>query len=429
MKRMALVASAAGMALLASPLAEADTLQEALSAAWLNNPDLEAQRDDAALAEEQIRAARAARRPTVDLIGSYTYESIDSNRPIAFNLGDRPVAAAQIETRLPLYTGGRISAGVRQAEAGSLAAEAQLDNAGQSLLLDTLTAYVDVMRDREVIAIRKNSIRLLQGQLVQAEDRFDVGDITRTDVALSEARLEGGQAQLAAAEAQLEASLAAYAYLTGLDAGDLAPVPPAPDLPATYDEALTIALKFNPAIEAARHAEQAAKEGVSVARGSLRPEVSLIAQAGVEDRHTAGYTDTSVVAGAQARIPLYAGGANTSALRQARLSRSQAQTRLVQNERAVRANVARAWYGYEAARRGVTASERQVEAAEIAYEGAQEELSVGLRTTLDVLDQEQQLLEARLALVTAERDRYVAAHQLLAAMGQLTPEEMGLGVR
>ncbi|WP_084419256.1 TolC family outer membrane protein [Henriciella litoralis] len=418
----------AGM-LLAPEASHAETLQDALTAAWLNNPSLEARRDELDIADERIEQARAQRRPTVNLFGGYQYESIDSNRPIAFNLGDRPVASAQIEARLPVYTGGRLNAGIRQAEAGSRVAEAQLDSAGQGLLLDTVTAYVDILRDRQVIDIRKNSIGLLEGQFTAASDRFEVGDITRTDVALARARLEGGTAQLAAAQAQLEASLAIYALITGLEAGDLAPVPPLPDVPASFDDALEVALSGNPDIEAALQAESAAREGVALAEGALKPEVSLIGQAGIQEYHVDGFRDTSVVAGAEARVPLFTGGLNTSRVREARLARNQARSQIDLNRRIVRTNVARAWYGLEAATQSVSASERQVEAAELAFEGAREELSVGTRTTLDVLDQEQQLLEARLALATSRRDRYVAAHQLLAAMGQLTPDRLGMGMR
>lgn len=417
----------AGTLFAIAPGAGADTLQDALVAAWLNNPALEAERSAAAIANEQIEQARAQAQPTVSLFGSYIYESIDSNRPFAFNLGDRPVASAQLEARLPVYTGGRIVAGIRQAEEGALAAGSRLESSGQSILLDTLTAYVDILRAREVISIRESSIRLLDGQYTAASDRFEVGDVTRTDVALSLARLEGGRAALAAAEAQLEASLARYVLLTGLEAEPvLAPVPPLPDLPDSFEAALETALATNPDIQAARYAEQAARQSIEVARGALKPEVSVIAQAGVQEYHTEGFTDTSIAAGAQARIPLFTGGLNTSRLREARLSREQAASRIALNERLVRTEVARTWYAYLAADRAVEASERQVEAAEIAYEGAQEELSVGVRTTLDVLDQEQQLLEARLSRANAARDRYVAAHQLLAAMGQMTPQRLGL---
>ncbi|WP_083910911.1 TolC family outer membrane protein [Henriciella marina] len=427
--RRAATLLATSLAMTALPVS-AETLQDALSAAWLNNPALEAERDNTAIASERIEQARAQRKPSVTLFGSYVYESIDSNRPFAFNLGDRPVASAQLEARLPVYTGGRLIAGIQQAEAGALAAGAQLEAAGQSILLDTVIAYVDIIRAREVISIRLNSIRLLEGQFTAASDRFEVGDTTRTDVSLARARVEGGRAALASAQADLENALAQYALLTGLEASDpLAPVPPLPELPKTFEAALATALDLNPDIEAARFAEQAARRSVEVARGALKPEVSVIAQAGVQEYHTDGFTDSSVVAGAQASVPLFTGGLNTSLVREAQLSRRQAATRIALSERIVRTNVARAWYGFEAADRAVDASARQVEAAELAYEGAQEELSVGVRTTLDVLDQEQQLLEARLSRVSAERDRYVAAHALLAAMGQLTPSRLDLGVR
>ena len=415
-----------GLAITALPTS-AETLQDALSAAWLNNPALEAERDSTEIASERIDQARAQRKPRVTLFGSYVYESIDSNRPFAFNLGDRPVASAQIEARLPVYTGGRLNAGIAQAETGALAALAQLEATGQSILLDTLIAYVDIIRAREVIAIRENSIRLLEGQFTAASDRFEVGDTTRTDVSLARARLEGGRAALASAQADLEAALAQYALLTGLEASDtLAPVPPLPELPETFEVALARALDANPDIEAARLGEQAARQGVEVARGALKPEVSVIAQAGVQEYHTDGFTDSSIVAGAQASVPLFTGGLNTSLVREAQIARRQANSQIALSERIVRTQVARAWYSFQAADRAVAASARQVEAAELAYEGAQEELSVGVRTTLDVLDQEQQLLEARLSRVTAERDRYVAAHALLAAMGDLTPTRLGL---
>ncbi|MEM5517677.1 TolC family outer membrane protein [Henriciella sp. AS95] len=424
-----LLASVSSLLLVGAPPASGESLQDALGAAYLNNPDIRVQRDAADIAEERINQARSRGKPTVSVFGSYLYESIDSSRPFAFNNGDRPVASAQLEARFPIYSGGRLGAGVRQAEANAFAADAQLDAATQSLMLDTITSYVDIIRDRAVIDIRNSSIELLEGQLTASEDRFEVGDITRTDVALSEARLEGGRAQLAAAEAQLEGSLAYYVYLTGTEAGELAPVPPAPELPATFEQALDQALNSNPAIEAARHAEQAAREAIKFAKGSLRPELAAIAQAGVQEYHTDGFTDTNFVAGAQASVPLFTGGLNASRLREAKLQRSQALSQIALNERLIRAQVAQAWYAHEAASRAVAATERQVEAAEIAYEGAQEELKVGFRTTLDVLDQEQQLLEARLAVVTAKRDRYVAVHQLLAAMGRLSPEMLGIGIR
>ncbi|MCF6329106.1 MAG: TolC family outer membrane protein [Henriciella sp.] len=411
------------IALALSGQAYGGTLQDAVQAAYLNNPQLDAQRQQAAIAEEQLEQARSQRRPTVSLAGSVGYESVDSNRPFSAasgSIGDRATSNAQLEAVLPIYTGGRVTAGIRQAKAGIGAADAQLESIGQDLVLDVVTAYVDVLRDRETIKIRQNSVELLTQQVRASQDRFDVGEVTRTDVAQSEARLEGSKASLAGAEATLQGSLAVYTFLVGAEAGDLVPVPPVPALPETIEIAMQMALDQNPAIVALRFNERAASEAVTVAVGALKPTVSLVGTASVQDTYDNNFQDTSVSALARATVPLYQGGLTRSQVRSAKLQRQQARYQIDNAERQVRAQVAQAWYSTIAANRAIEASARQVEAAEIAYEGAQAELSVGVRTTLDVLDQEQQLLEARLNLIEAERNAYVAAHQLLRAMGDLS---------
>ena len=410
------------IALALSGQAYAGTLQDAVETAYLNNPQLDAQRQQAAIADEQLEQARSQRRPTVNLAGSVGYESVDSNRPFSSasgSIGDRATSNAQLEAVLPIYTGGRIKAGIRQAKAGIGAADAQLESVGQDLILDVVTAYVDVLRDHETIKIRQNSVDLLSEQVRASQDRFDVGEVTRTDVAQSEARLEGSKASLAGAEATLQGSLAVYAFLVGAEAVDLVPVPPAPALPETIEEAMQTALDQNPAIIALRFNERAANEAVTVAAGALKPTVSLVGTASVQETYDNNFQDTSISALARATVPLYQGGLTRSQVRSAKLQRQQARYQIDNAVRQVRAQVARAWYSTIASNRAIEASARQVEAAEIAYEGAQAELSVGVRTTLDVLDQEQQLLEARLNLIQAERNAYVAAHQLLRAMGDL----------
>lgn len=414
-----------------------ETLQEALDLAFQTNPSLQAQRTEIAIAREQLNQARGARSPSVDLSGSAGYESLDSNQPIAFNVGDRPVSSAQLQATLPIYTGGRIDAGIDQAQAGILAADAQFDGAAQDLILNVVTAYVDVIRDREAIRIRANSVALLEEQLRAATDRFEVGFATRTDVKQAEARVQGARASLAGAEAQLEASLSIYEVFVGQSAGDLVDVQAVPALPETYELALQTALAENPDLKALRQAERVAEQGVRSAKGETKPSVSIVGTAGVQETYgieataispTMGiitlpddnYRDTNLSVFARASVPLFQGGVLRSRIRAARLERDQARLQTVNAERQVTASVAQAWYGNIAAEQSIIASERQVEAAEIAYEGAQEELSVGTRTTLDVLDQEQQLLEARLGLINAERDAFVAAHQLMRAMGSLS---------
>lgn len=415
---------------------QTETLQQALDQAFQTNPALAAQRADVGVAREQLNQARGARAPSVDLSTSATFESLDSNQPIAFNTGENKLASAQLSATLPIYTGGQINAGIAQAQAGILASDAQFDGAAQDLVLNVVTAYVDVLRDREAILIRANSVALLEEQLRAATDRFDVGFATRTDVKQAEARLQGSRASLAGAEAQLEASLSVYELFVGQPAGDLVPVPSAPTLPDSFERSLQTALADNPDLKALRQAERVAEQGVKSARGATRPSVSIVGSASVQETFdqeataispTMGiitlpadnYRDTQLRLLAQGTVPLFQGGVLRSRIRAARLERDQARLQTVNAERQITASVAQSWYANIAAGQAITASELQVEAAEIAYEGAQEELSVGTRTTLDVLDQEQQLLEARLGLINARRDAYVASHQLLRAMGKL----------
>ena len=416
---------------------QSETLQEALDRAFQTNPLLDAQRTEIGVAREQLNQARGARAPRVDLSASAGYESVDSNQPLAFSAGDRPISTAQVQATIPIYTGGRIDAGIDQAQAGILAAGAQFDGAAQDLILNVVTAYVDVLRDREAILIRANSVALLEEQLRAATDRFEVGFATRTDVKQAEARQQGARASLAGAEAQLQASLSIYEVFVGQAAGDLVPVASAPPLPASFEAALEAALSENPDLKALRQSERVAEQAVRFAKGETRPSVSIVGTAGVQETYgieataispTMGtitlpednYRDTNLSVFAQASVPLFQGGVLRSRVRSARLQREQARLQTINAERQIAASIAQSWYSNIAADQAITASELQVEAAEIAYEGAQEELGVGTRTTLDVLDQEQQLLEARLGLINARRDSYVAAHELLRAMGRLT---------
>lgn len=402
------------------PQASAETLAEAIASAFATNPQLEVERYRTHIARENLNLARSQGRPTVTLSAGGGYENVETTNPFAFGLGDRPIASAQIQAVQPLFTGGRIAAGTRQAQAGIDAADFGFVAARQDLALEVVTAYVDVNRDREALTIRQSNVDFTAEQVRAAQDRFDVGVVTRTDVALSQARLEGARAALAGAEATLRASEANYQFLTGMMPGDLAPPPPVPQLPAALDEAIREALTGNPSIASARQDLRAATAAIDTARSDGRPQVNLIGTAAVQE--TFGdmkQRDTSVSALAQARIPLMTGGAVRAQVDTAKLRRAQAQRVVDSLESRVRAQVTQAWFTYDAAGRSIAASRKQVEAADIAYEGAMEELAVGVRSTLDVLDQEQQLFDARLALIQAERDAYVAAYSLLRATGGL----------
>ncbi len=419
--------------------AMAETLESALDAAYQSNPDLASQKTSTEIARETLESARAAGRTSVTLSASAGYESLDSTRAVAFDVGDRPIANASLQATQPIFTSGRISAGIRQAAAGVSAADFQLEAQRQTLFLDAVSAYVNVRRDVEAVSIRENNVEVLIEQARAATDRFEVGVVTRTDVKLAEARLAGTRAALAGAEAALEASRANYVQVIGMAPLALEVPPPPPPLPETIEDAFTIAMDENPDLLAARENVRAAEAAIRVAEGSRGPEISLVGTASAQQTYTENEislgagppisddnpSDTTLSAVIQARIPLYQGGQLNADVRSANLQRRQAREAVDSIERQVRAGVAQAWYGYAAAVRSIEASEAQVEAAEIAYEGAKEELAVGVRTTLDVLDQEQELFDARLALIDAERDAYVSAHQLLRQMGRLTLDRAG----
>jgi outer membrane protein len=418
--KMTLLIGACLSSLMFSAPVHGETLPEAVAAAFATNPQLEIERYRTDLARENLALARSASLPQVNLSASGGYEYVDTNAAFNFGTGDRPLASTQLQAVQPIYTGGRIRAGIRRAEAGIDSADRTFDAARQDLILDVVTSYVDVRRDRETVAIRKNNVEVTGEQVRAAEDRFEVGVVTRTDVAQSQARLEGARAALAGAEAALQGSEAFYEFLTGQRPGDLAVPPPFPPLPADLEAAFADAVANNPSIQAAREDLRAASAGVDAAVAEGRPQISIVGSAGLQESWgDTSQRDTNVSAVAQGRIPLFTGGAVRAQVNSAKLQREQARRRIDAFETQVRAQVAQSWYGYDAAIRAIEASRRQVEAAEIAYEGAKEELAVGVRTTLDVLDQEQQLFEARLALVGAERDAYVAAHQLLRATGGL----------
>lgn len=411
------------------------SLSDALNQAYENSPQLAVQRQNNKIAHEQLEQAKAQRRSQVSVSASAGFESVDSSPSnFAFNLlGERPTANAQLQASKPIYAGGGINAGIRQAKAGIGAANETLTALEQDLFLQTVTTYVDVLRDRETVRIRESNVSVLEEQVQAAKDRFDVGEVTRTDVSLSEARLEGAKANLAGAEAQLEGSIAVYAFLTGEEPGPLGPVPPVVDLPQTVEEAIEIALGENPNINSARYAERAANEAVKGAYAGLKPQVSIVGTAAMQetfnfDDFQFGRRDTSLSAVAQATIPLFDGGVVRSQVRTAKLERSLARNQIDVLERQTRAQVAQSYYSYQASLKSIEASLRQEEAAEIAYDGAKEELAVGVRTTLAVLDQEQELFEARLNVVQAERNAYVAAHQLLRAMGALSLDRLSVTV-
>jgi outer membrane protein len=296
---------------------------------------------------------------------------------------------------------------------------------------EAVAAYMDVIRDRAIVELNENQIRVLTTNLEATRDRFEIGDVTRTDVAQSEARLSLARANLATAQARLASSLENYRRAVGEPAEDLAPPPPLPPLPQTAEEAVRIAIVNNPDIIAVVRQAEAAGLDVRTARADRLPTVSGVVSGDYVNTvggDTGGFpragTQTSI--GLNTRVPLYQGGLPAARIRQAQAIEGQLLEQTVGTERAIVAQARSAFATHEAAQRAIQSNQIAVEANELALEGARAERSIGTRTVLEVLNAEQELLQSQVALVTARRDAYVAGFQLLNAMGQAEADDLGL---
>ncbi len=440
-RRLVAMLSAAALAL--GPPAMAETLEDALALAYGTNPALAAERARVRAQDESFVQARSQALPSVT--GSITAGTADSDSTrFDFNTFE-PLPGASDSFRYALsasqniYRGGRTGAAMDQALANIYAARAQLASAEQSVLLAAVTAYMDVRRDEAILAIRQNNVAVLERQLQASRDRFEVGEITRTDVSLSEAQLARARSDYAAAQAALTQSRAAYEQVVGQAPGTLEPEPPLPELPTDLEQAFALALENNPDVIAAAYSEDAAEAAVRNAKGAMYPSVSVSAEASHSESYRGGPwefegfggdpsgVDQTSITG-RVSIPIFSGNALSSSLRQARQSESSARLQLRDVERRVRELVSRAWSAYIASESQTVSSAEQVRAAELAFEGTEAEAAVGLRTTLDVLIANQDLLDAQLALVQAERNAYVAGFALLEAVGRVNPAYLGLDV-
>jgi TolC family type I secretion outer membrane protein len=416
------------MASTAWPVA-AETLGDALSTAYTTNPNLDAQRASLRATDELVPQALSGWRPTVQVTGQAGYERSDSNRLSGLGVQELNPRSVALQASQPLFRGFRTLNGTSQAENTVLAARAQLASTEQSVLLSAVQAYMDVIRDQAVLELNQNNVEVLRRQLEASNDRFRVGEITRTDVAQSEAAVSGAISGRTQSEATLTSSRAAYQRVVGRMPEKLEPPPPLPPLPATEEEARAIALAENPDLAATRLAELAAADSVKVAKGALLPNASLVGSlTQAYDTTLEGDNLNSASVVAQVQVPLYQSGAEYSQIRQAQESHSQRRIEIASAERAVIEGVTNAWEQLRSARAVITSSREQVRANEIALDGVRQEAAVGSRTTLDVLDAEQTLLNSRVTLVRAQREEYVAGFQLLSAIGRLDARNLKLNV-
>ncbi|MFP5328560.1 MAG: TolC family outer membrane protein [Alphaproteobacteria bacterium] len=414
---------------LAAGTASADTLREALASTYRTNPTLMAQRESLKATDAGVAIARAQGRPQLSATAGINRDLTRSGILAIGSKGTDLTVGADLS--YPLFSGGSVRNSINAAKTRVEAGRALLDAVEGDVFTEAVAAYMDVIRDRAIVELNQNNVRVLDTNLQATRDRFEIGDLTRTDIAQSEARLEGARTNLAAAEARLASSIENYKRVVGTPPGELAPPPPLPPLPTSAEEAVRIALANNPDLVAATRQAEAAGFDVRVARASRLPTVSAgvsstyyNALAGAESGFPSTGTETS--AGLNARIPLYQGGGPSARIRQAQALEGQLLEQVIASERTVVANTRSAFAAYQAAERAIRSSQLAVKANELALEGTRAEQGVGTRNVLDVLNAEQELVNSQVALVTARRDHYVAGFQLLNAMGQTQAEDLGL---
>ena len=410
------------------------TLREALVQTYAGNPTLMAERASLRATDESVAIARAAGRPTVDVDAGLNQDLVTRN--ITGSNG-RDFSAG-VTVGLPIFSGGRIRNSVRAARSRVDAGRADLRATEGDVFTEAVAAYMDVIRDRSIVQLNLNQVRVLDTNLQATRDRFEVGDLTRTDVAQSEARLALARSNLALAEGRLETSEENFERVIGMPPGDLQPPNPLPPLPGAPEQAVDVALINNPDLASIVAQARAAGFDVAVARGQRLPTISVTNStryfnalntadeaAGLPEGTLPNTTTTSGI-GLSLRLPLYQGGAAAARVRQAQAIRTQLLETSIGIERLVTANARSAYANWLAARESIASNEIAVAANQLALEGTRAEQTVGTRNVLDVLNAEQELLNSQVALVTARRDEYVAGFQLLNAMGQAEAEDLNL---
>jgi outer membrane protein len=431
-----LALGSAGLAAMIAGAAQAETesLREALVKTYTANPTIMAQRAQLRGLDEGVALARAAGRPQLSAVAGLDQDVLTSN----IVGGNGRVVSVGGDISVPLFAGGRIRNAIRAADTRVEAGRADLRATEGDTFTEAVAAYMDVIRDRVIVQLNENQVRVLDTNLQATRDRFEVGDLTRTDVAQSEARLALAQSNLATAEGQLEASEENFRRVIGDEPGELQPPPPLPPLPTTPDQATDVALANNADLESIAEQARAAGFDVAVARGQRLPTISAISSTryfnnlGTADdaaglpEGTLPNSTTNTGVGLSLSVPLYQGGAAGAQVRQAQAFRSQLLEQSIAVERLVVANSRAAFAAYQAALEAIQSNEIAVAANELALEGTRAEQTVGTRNVLDVLNAEQELLNSQVLLVTARRDAYVAGFQLLNTMGQAEAEDLNL---
>ena len=414
-----------------------EPLQKALSHTYRTNPEIKAQRQVLEQLDENVSQAFSGWLPTATVdynkgrqrnrfSQGQTSPLATSQQDSRWSYSDNEVRQLTVEQ--PLFRGGETVAQTSSAEKQVEAGRAELTNTEQEILLRAITSYMDVVRDRSVLELSRNNVDVLRKQLQASRDRFDVGEVTRTDVAQSEARLARAQNDEILAKGALTSSIANFERFVGYTPEELSVPEAFPEIPATVEEAISVALESNPALISAKYRSESAEDDVDVNVARILPDVSLRGtmrrEQGAGIIGNADFDNDAVTVNVS--VPLYQSGAEYSRIRasKSRLSEQRFQLSNVRDQ--VRQTVVQAWEDLETSVSAIRATNEAIDAAQIALKGVRQEQLYGARTILDVLDAEQELFSAEVSLVRAQRDRIVAIFTLLARLGRLTPEMLVL---
>ncbi len=424
---------AVGVAFCASP-ALADDLRAALTATYNTNPTLAAARDQQRATDEGVPLARADGLPSVSANASETEFVQQNTSPLSVSPGREFSVGASLN--VPVYSGGAVRNAVKAAQVRVKAGQSDLASTEASVFASAVAAYSDVILNEVVVRLNKAQVQTLAVNLQATTDRFQIGDLTRTDVAQSQSRLALAKGSLRSAEANLVAAREQYIQIIGKPAANLETPPPLPGLPATAEDAVGFALEHNPDLAAARARSHAARFDTNAAGAARLPKLSVFADAARSDYLNSlppfpGYgalpqTANTADVGVRATLPLYSGGRPTALVRQAEAREGAALDGEIGTERQVIAQVRAAFSSWQASQEIIASTQTAVDAASLSLEGVRAENSVGNRTILDILNAEQELVNAQVQLATARRNGYVAGFSLLAAMGRAGAKDLGL---
>jgi outer membrane protein len=426
--------------------ASAQTLPTALVLAYQNNPQLNAQRAQVRVTDEAVPQALSGYRPRLSVTASAAQQFSSTDQlqtsptpgnptrqmiivnPAITTSGDFTSKSVGVTGTQTLFNGFQTANRTRLAEGQVSAAREALRVLEQAVLLAAATVYMDMLRDTAIVDVQRSNVRVLDETLRQTRDRFNVGEVTRTDVAQAEAQLAAGQFQLLNADSNLTTTRANFRRVIGIDPGRLTPAAPVDRLaPSTLAGALAVGLQQNPNVTAAMYGIDVANLQVKVNEGALFPTLTLNGAAQrIWNGTVTQVEQTTWSVGTQMTVPIYQGGGEYSLIRQSKESLTQQRLNLEQVRDQTRATIEQAWGVVEATKAQIESAQAQVRSSETALNGVREEARVGQRTTLDVLNAQQVLVNARVTLVTAQHDRVVASYALLNAVGFLEPTKLGL---